>query len=154
MWTAQGHQGLKSTTQACEESQAVDARAPAAGGSSRESRKLKIAWEWAPPIGRGGRSRRGSVAAVTPPPLQSGETVSPWYRALGPGGAGGAGRVARRRRGMRRHAGATPRPRRRARTPGAETLQALRRYDNNARCERPYPFKATGRSNFTKQIIR
>lgn len=35
----------------------------------------------------------------------------------------------RRRRGMRRHAGTTPRTRRRARTPGAQALQALRRYD-------------------------
>lgn len=31
---------------------------------------------------------------------------------------------------MRRHAGTTPRTRRRARTPGAQALQALRRYDH------------------------
>lgn len=68
---------------------------------------------------RPGRAdRSGSVAAE---PLEKRSTWSAWAPYW-------HGR--RRRRGMRRHAGTTSRTRRRARTPGAQTLQTLRRYDH------------------------
>lgn len=52
---------------------ASDAQAPlASGSSSHESQPPKITWEWAPPTARGGRLWSGSVAAATPPHLESG----------------------------------------------------------------------------------
>ncbi|CAH2039555.1 unnamed protein product, partial [Iphiclides podalirius] len=83
-----------------------------------ESEPPKIASKWAPPTGRGGRrpdklsGSRDAAAATGAVEVERARVLT--HR--------------RRRRGMRRHAGTTPRTRRRARTTGAQALQALRRY--------------------------
>lgn len=76
--------------------QPVHARAHAAGSSSRESRKLKIAWEWAPPIGRGGRSwtvsgSRDAAAARAAARWDVSNPVRLWDLRAGAAGVGGAG---------------------------------------------------------------
>lgn len=73
--------------------------------------------------GSGGRLIVESVAAATPPPLQERR-----YSTLGSTRTARTNWWWRRRRGMRGHAGATPRPRRRwPCAPRAQALQTLRR---------------------------
>lgn len=98
--------------------------AGAAGRLSHDSQPPKIV------RGMGAAYRPGRAARAQP-------QWQPRRRRRYRSGRGGAREPAhalthgwwRRRRGMRRHAGTTPGTRRRARTPGAQTLQALRRYD-------------------------
>lgn len=71
---------------------ACDAQAPlATGSSSYESLPPKITWEWAPPTARGGRLWSGSVAAATPPHLESGRGGARELRIDTHGGGAGAG---------------------------------------------------------------
>lgn len=73
-------------------SKACDAQAPfASGSSSHESQPPKITWEWAPPTARGGRLWLGSVAAATPPHLESGRGGARVPRIDTGGGGAGAG---------------------------------------------------------------